>query len=285
MVRRIAFGVEFLGADFSGFQFQGHDTNTIQYHLQNAVNFVANEAPVLHYSGRTDAGVHAMEQVCHFDTHAIRTPFSWRQGMNTKLPESIRVLWAEEVSSEFHSRYKTSFRDYIYLIDMSPVQSAIFRKQMTWTRETLDLKAMQIAAQHFIGEHDYSAFRAKSCQAKHPIRRILEANVWQKGSILAFAVRGNAFLHHMVRNMVGSLIKIGMGEQSPSWIAELMATKNRHIAAPTAPAYGLYLRAIHYPSNLAPKAQSSSRYLSPMGLFDDELKAWPSEYPWYQRNT
>jgi len=281
--RRIAIGVEYLGSSFNGWQFQGHNTNTIQNHVQNALGFVANEPIKLHYSGRTDSGVHALEQVCHFDTQALRTPFSWRQGVNSQLPRDVRVRWAEEVSMDFHSRYTTSFRDYIYLIDSTPVASAIFRQQMTWCRQVLDLEAMQEAATYFKGEHDFSAFRATGCQAKHPVRRMLEVDLWQKGNILAYAVRGNAFLYHMVRNMVGSLLIIGRGEQKPQWIKELLQQKNRHKAGATAAADGLYLRAIHYPVDIAPKAQSQRQVLSPFGLFDDELKAWPKRYDWYKR--
>ncbi len=272
---KIAIGVEYLGMPFSGWQFQGHEKNTIQYYLQEALSFVANEEITIHASGRTDAGVSAMEQVCHFETNSIRSDFSWRQGANTRLPKEIRVRWAVQIDDEFHARYKALYRDYIYIIQRSPVSSALWSNQATPWRFDLNVEKMNQAVKSLIGEHDYTSFRAAGCQAKHPVRRIMEADVWEKGDFIAIAIRGNAFLHHMIRNIVGNLLQIGEGKKTISWMKELLEIKNRSLGAPTAPPQGLYLRTTHYANRF--KIDSTMR--TPFSLFDPELGGWPKDYP------
>lgn len=271
---RLAFGVEYKGSIYSGWQFQGHSTQTIQYYVQQAFSFVANEAVLVHASGRTDAGVHGLEQVCHFDTNAKRTEFSWRQGANTQLPADIRIKWVKHVDAEFHARYKALFRDYIYIIHQTPVPSALLGQIVTSWREPLCAAHMAAAAKALLGEHDFSAFRAAGCQASHPVRRLLEIDVWQQGDFLAVAVRGNAFLQHMVRNIVGTLLVIGSGRQEISWANTLLQAKDRTLAAPTAPANGLYFRTTHYSSRF----EISSSLQTPFCLFDQLQASWPSEY-------
>ncbi|HBF06620.1 MAG TPA: tRNA pseudouridine(38-40) synthase TruA [Gammaproteobacteria bacterium] len=272
---KIAIGVEYLGTPFSGWQFQGHEKNTIQYYLQQALGFVANEDILIHASGRTDAGVNAMEQVCHFDTNVIRSDFSWRQGANTKLPKEIRIKWAQEAHEDFHSRYMALYRDYIYIIEQTPVVSALWRDQATPWRKPLNVAAMAEGVKHLIGEHDFSAYRAAGCQAKHPVRRLMEADVWQKGPFIGVAIRGNAFLHHMVRNIVGSLLVVGEGQKQPIWMKELLDGKDRNKAGATAPPQGLYLRTTHYAKRFNIPTTGST----PFVLFDDKIETWPKAYP------
>lgn len=269
-----AIGVEYLGHSFSGWQFQGHQPNTIQHFLQEAISFVANQPTQVLASGRTDAGVHALEQICHFESSANRSLFNWRQGANTRLPREIRVKWVAETSADFHARYKALFRDYIYIIHQTEVSSAVWGRQVTSWRKPLNVVAMNQAVKLLIGEHDFSAFRATGCQAKHPVRRIFEADVWQQGEFIAVAIRGNAFLQHMVRNIVGNLLVIGEQLQAPEWIDYLLQQRNRHIAAPTAAASGLYFRTSHYSDKFGLKASLKS----PFGLFDDKLALWPAHY-------
>ena len=272
---KLAIGVEYLGGQYSGWQFQGHEPNTIQNHVQQALSFVANEPVLVHASGRTDAGVNALAQICHFETNVERSLFSWRQGANTRLPKDIRIQWVQEVDDHFHGRLKALYRDYIYVIHQSQVPSAVWGQQVTTWRKSLDVQAMRDGAQCLIGEHDFSTFRAAGCQSKSPVRRILEASLWQQGDFLAFAIRGNAFLQHMVRNIVGSLLMVGEGAQKPCWISGLITGKDRSQAGPTALAQGLYFRTTHY----APHFGIQDHGTTPFGLFDSNLRYWPAAYP------
>jgi tRNA pseudouridine38-40 synthase len=244
-MRRIALGLEYDGAAFCGWQTQPGGC-AVQDHLQRALSrFVA--APVeVTAAGRTDAGVHASAQVVHFDVEVERDEVSWARGTNSGLDERARVLWAREVTPDFHARFSARSRTYRYLLVDDPVAPAILRGKVGWYHRPLDLSLMEVASRCLLGEHDFSAFRDAQCQAKSPQRNLLEARVARDRSLVAFTFRGNAFLHHMIRNIVGSLVYVGAGKQPPGWIAELLAAKNRQLAAPTFAPDGLYLAGVEY---------------------------------------
>lgn len=246
-VRRLAIGVEYEGTGLNGFQKQTSSSNTVQAFLENALSKVANESIALVCAGRTDAGVHATNQVVHFDTTAQRPLKAWVRGVNTHLPDSIRVHWAHCVRPEFHARFSALARTYIYLICADTVRSALHRKQLSWVDRLLDVAAMQQAATRLIGEHDYSSFRASQCQASHARREIHSLSVEASGKLIKIEVSANAFLYHMVRNIAGTLIDIGLGRRTPSWIQELLVAKDRTLASPTAAAAGLYFVGVNYP--------------------------------------
>ena len=199
-------------------------------------------------AGRTDRGVHARGQVAHFDTDAARPASAWVRGVNAFLPDSVAVLWSVEMSSEFHARYGAVARTYRYELLNRPVRPALGAANVGWFHAPLDVPAMSEAARALVGEHDFSAFRAAECQAKTPIRTLHSLDVARSGERVDFVVKGNAFLHHMVRNIVGSLVYVGCGRQPPSWIGELLAARDRTLAAPTFGPEGLYLEKVHYDS-------------------------------------
>ena len=197
-------------------------------------------------AGRTDRGVHARGQVVHFDTSASRPDTAWVRGVNTFLPESVAVLWARTVDAEFHARFSALARTYRYRLINRPVRPALAARYAGWYHAPLDVEAMRAAARALIGEHDFSAFRAAECQAKTPVRTLHSLVIEQQAERIDLVVRGNAFLHHMVRNIVGSLVYVGAGKQAPGWIAELLASRDRTKAAPTFAPEGLYLERIDY---------------------------------------
>jgi tRNA pseudouridine38-40 synthase len=197
-------------------------------------------------AGRTDRGVHARGQVAHFDTEAARPQSAWVRGVNAFLPDSIAVLWSAEVPAEFHARYSAVARTYRYELLNRPVRPGLGAQRIGWFHAPLDLEAMRTAAQALVGEHDFSAFRAAECQAKTPVRTVHSISVERAGARVDFVIRANAFLHHMVRNIVGSLVYVGSGRQPASWIAELLASRDRNRAAPTFGAEGLYLEKVDY---------------------------------------
>jgi tRNA pseudouridine38-40 synthase len=197
-------------------------------------------------AGRTDRGVHARGQVVHFDTSASRPDTAWVRGVNAFLPESVAVLWARTVDAEFHARFSALARTYRYRLINRPVRPALAARYAGWYHAPLDVEAMRAAARALIGEHDCSAFRAAECQAKTPVRTLHSLVIEQQAERIDFVVRGNAFLHHMVRNIVGSLVYVGAGKQAPGWIAELLASRDRTKAAPTFAPEGLYLERIDY---------------------------------------
>lgn len=274
-IQRWCCGVEYHGGQLSGWQFQGHHTNTVQYELEHALSQVGAEQIQVHGSGRTDKGVHALEQVCHFDSSAARTAYAWRQGANRHLPAGIRIRWVQAVPSNFHARYNALFRDYLYIIEQSQVRSAIWGSQVMHCRANLDVAAMTNAAEVLQGEHDFSTFRAAACQSKHAMRYLFECDVWQAQSYVGIAIRGNAFLQHMVRNIVGSLVLVGAAERPIDWLAQILEQKNRELAGPTAPAQGLYLQRVHYRESF----ELPTQLLTPMNLFASQLTSWPKYYP------
>jgi tRNA pseudouridine38-40 synthase len=242
---RIALGLEYDGAAFCGWQTQPEGC-AVQDHLQRALSRFADTPVEVVAAGRTDTGVHASAQVVHLDTGAVRDPISWVRGTNSNLHESARVLWAKEVTPDFHARFSARSRTYRYLLLNEPVAPAILRGRIGWYHRPLDTAPMAEALRRIAGEHDFSAFRDAQCQAKSPLRNLIEARVERRGNLLVFTFRANAFLHHMVRNIVGSLVYIGAGKHPPGWIAELLESRDRRLAAPTFAPDGLYLAGVEY---------------------------------------
>lgn len=243
---RIALGIEYDGTDFFGWQRLSHG-NSIQIAVEGALSFVADESIEVVCAGRTDAGVHAYCQVVHFDTAAQRSERGWMLGANSRLPASVAVRWAQPVATDFHARFGARARRYRYHILNRRVRPALQARYVTWERRPLDAAAMHEAAQALIGEHDFSAFRTVACQARTPTRCVHAISVVRDGEQLFIDIQANAFLHHMVRNIVGSLLPVGRGEQAPAWIAQLLAGRDRAVAGPTAPAQGLLFVGPSYP--------------------------------------
>jgi len=242
---RIALGVEYDGSAYCGWQSQP-DGRTVQDTLQLALSQVASEQISVIAAGRTDTGVHALEQVVHFDTHSVRPLTAWVRGVNALLPSGIAVLWAHAVADEFHARFSAQARSYSYYLYCRPVRSAVQHGKVGWFHQQLDIVKMQQAAQYLLGEHDFSAFRASACQAKSPVKNLTMLNIQQQGNIISLDLTANAFLHHMVRNIVGCLVYVGKGKHPPQWMQEVLQSRARSQAAPTFSPDGLYLRSIAY---------------------------------------
>lgn len=258
---RIALGIQYNGHDFFGWQSQ-RNLPTIQGNIEHALSVIANEPITVLCAGRTDAGVHAAEQVIHFDTTAIRNLRAWTYGTNTHLPPRISVLWSQEVDDTFHARFSALSRRYRYVIHNSPVRSALYAARATWHYHPLDAERMNSAAQYLIGELDFSSFRSTQCESKTPMRNVHEIKIQRFEDFIVIDIQANAFLHHMVRNITGSLLKVGEGVQKPEWIQEVLEAKDRRLAAETAPAAGLYLTKVHYPDNYhLPETQKSVLFL------------------------
>jgi len=250
---RIALGVEYQGSGFSGWQFQDQ-TRTAQGELDKALSQIANHPVTTTCAGRTDSGVNASGQIVHFDTTAERPLRAWTFGTNTALPHDISVQWAQEVSDDFHARFSAHWRRYRYIISNRPVRSALLHHRATWWRYPLDAERMHRAAQHLVGEHDFSTYRAVACQAHSPVRTIHAIQVQRHGDLIVLEVRANAFLQHMVRNIVGVLLPIGEGEQPTDWTQTLLNYRDRTKGGITAPPDGLSLIEVGYPDFDLPNA-------------------------------
>jgi tRNA pseudouridine38-40 synthase len=218
----------------------------VQDVLEAALAAIAAERVDVHGAGRTDRAVHAIAQVAHFDTAAARPLSAWVRGVNAFLPESIAVLWAREVDAEFHARFGALARTYRYRLVNRPVRPALAAHHAGWYHGPLDLPAMREAARALVGEHDFSAFRAAQCEASTPVRIVHSLEIETADDRIDFVIRANAFLHHMVRNIVGSLIYVGNGKNPPGWIAQVLASRDRAQAAPTFAPEGLYLERVEY---------------------------------------
>lgn len=242
---RIALGVEYDGQSFSGWQSQP-EGQTVQDNLQLALSRIAGEQIAIIAAGRTDTGVHAIEQVVHFDTSAMRPLSAWTRGVNALLPQSIVVLWAHAVPDEFHARFSAHGRSYRYLLLNRAVRPASQSGKVGWFHTPLDVRVMQAAAAHLLGEHDFSAFRAAECQAKSPVKTLTQLDIQCEGDMIVFDVGAGAFLHHMVRNIVGCLVYVGKGKYPPGWLRDVLESRERRRAAPTFAPDGLYLRHIRY---------------------------------------
>ncbi|QWF14995.1 tRNA pseudouridine(38-40) synthase TruA [Lysobacter capsici] len=253
-VRRYALGVEYDGSEYSGWQrlvrpgepdLRGEAT--VQTTLEQALSFVAGTPIEVTCAGRTDSGVHAACQVVHFDSPVEREPRGWVLGTTSRLPPSVCVRWCVPAAPGFHARFSARARRYRYRILNRPVRPALQRQYLTWERRALDADAMDRAAQALLGEHDFSAFRTVHCQAPHARRDLQYIRIRRDGDVVEMEVQANAFLHHMVRNIVGSLLLVGRGEQPETWIAELLAGRDRTVAGPTAPSSGLVFVGPRYP--------------------------------------
>jgi len=242
---RIALGIEYDGAPFCGWQIQP-ERPTVQGALEAAVARIAGTEVRLICAGRTDTGVHALGQVAHFDTTVERPPNAWVKGVNTHLPGSIAVQWAQTVPEDFHARFSALGRHYEYLLVNRPVRPAIGAASCGWYPLPLDLAAMRDAAAHLAGTHDFSAFRSSQCQAKSPVRDLRCLVIERDGDMIRFCLEANAFLHHMVRNIIGCLVYVGKGRFEPHWMGDLLRTRDRSLAAPTFAPQGLYLTAVEY---------------------------------------
>ena len=247
MTTRLALGISYRGTAYQGWQRQPGG-RTVQDQVERALSrFV--DAPVATWcAGRTDAGVHAFNQVVHIDSPVTREPFSWLRGTNRYLPSDIALQWCEAVPADFHARYSAQGRRYRYLLLESAVRPALEAGSAGWVFRPLDADAMRQAALHLIGEHDFSSFRSSECQARSPVKTLRSLQISRRGAYWRFDVDGSAFLHHMVRNIAGLLIEVGRGVRPPSVVRELLAGRDRRANAPTAVAEGLCLRAIDYPA-------------------------------------
>ena len=244
---RIAVALEYDGAQFAGWQTQQAGVSSVQETAERAFSRLAAQRVQLVCAGRTDAGVHALGQIAHFDTQALRTERGWVLGANSNLPDSISVRWARTMPGHFHARYSAEARTYRYLVLNRLGRSALLAQRVAVVYRPLDVERMRAAAALLLGEHDFSAFRAAGCQARSPVRRLQALQVERRGDRVIIDVTANAFLHHMVRNLVGLLLAVGVGKAPPQWAAEVLASRDRTRSAPTAPAAGLYLWNVKYP--------------------------------------
>ncbi|MFZ1537911.1 MAG: tRNA pseudouridine(38-40) synthase TruA [Chromatiaceae bacterium] len=243
---RIAMGIEYDGSAFHGWQLQD-GARSVQGEVEAAVARVADQPIRVHCAGRTDRGVHALEQVIHFDTRAQRPARSWVLGTNVNLPPDVAVAWARPVDPAFHARFSAIARHYRYRILCRRTRSPLDRDRAVWLHQELELERMRAAALRLVGEHDFSSFRAQACQAKSPVRHIHYCDLSQEGELLELRIGANGFLHHMVRNIVGVLVAIGRGEAEVGWVDDLLAIHDRARGGVTAPPQGLYFVRVDYP--------------------------------------
>lgn len=274
---RMVLGLQYDGSSYSGWQSQV-SLNTVQDKLEAAIARFIGDSSIddlirVITAGRTDTGVHALGQVVHFDANVEREDWSWVRGINSFLPESIVVNWAKPVSDEFSARFSAYERTYIYAMHAGPCRSPMAATRagyfMMPADKWFDVPAMEAAAQYLIGEHDFSSFRSSECQAKSPIKTLYSIEIISAQPWLYFKIRGNAFLHHMVRNLVGTFLMIGTGKQSSGWMSEVLTAKDRRVAAPTFAPDGLYLVKIAYPDEFAiPEPLLENSWLPPILLKD-----------------
>ena len=246
MEMRIALGLEYDGSRFHGFERQPA-RRTIQGEVEEALTRIAASPVRVICAGRTDAGVHALGQVVHFDTGASRPAHAWVRGTNTYLSSDVTVLWARFVDKDFHARFLALRRRYRYVIVNRSTRPALLAGRAAWEHRRLDARLMQLGAQHLAGEHDFSSFRAAGCQARHPVRRVQRIEVLRIGEKIVIDVHANAFLQHMVRNIAGTLMAVGSGKHDPVWVASVLAARDRKSGGVTAPPGGLYLVGVDYP--------------------------------------
>ncbi len=244
---RIALILEYNGSHYCGWQSQAAGCS-VQDKLESALSEIACGKIRVITAGRTDAGVHALYQVVHFDAPVQRPMNAWVRGVNAHLPKDIAVLWASEIAPDFHARYSAIERRYLYFLLNHPIRPGLYDQQVGWFHQPLNLRQMQIAAEMLLGQHDFSAFRAAECQAKSPIRTLRKLEISCRGNIFVFELSADAFLHHMVRNIIGCLVYVGKGKYAPEWMLTLLEGRDRANAAPTFSAAGLYLAGIRYDS-------------------------------------
>jgi tRNA pseudouridine38-40 synthase len=245
LARRLALGIAYRGAAYHGWQSQP-DGLTVQDALEKALSLFADVPVSTVCAGRTDSGVHGLNQVVHLDAPVERDPFSWVRGSNRYLPSDIAVQWCQPVDGRFHARNSARGRRYRFLVLESPVRPALESGVCGWVFRPLDGETMRAAAAHLIGEHDFTSFRAADCQALTPVKTLRHIAIARRGAYWSFDFDGSAFLHHMVRNILGCLVAVGSGREAPGWMAEVLAARSRDAAAPTFPADGLYFLGPYY---------------------------------------
>lgn len=264
LTQTYALGIEFIGTQYSGWQRQ-QEVDSIQERLETALSKIANEPIEVIAAGRTDAGVHASNMIAHFVTTAKRDPYNWLRGANSLLPPDIGVRWLVPMPDDFHARFKAIARRYRYVTLNQVHRPAILNGQITHEYASLDVAKMQQALRHIVGTHDFTSFRAVACQSNQPVRHVHFANLSQYGDLIVLDIQADGFLHHMVRNLMGSLFEIGKGEQPTDWLAKLLLAKDRTQAAKTASAGGLYFINALYPEpfqSLLPKVRLSPVWLT-----------------------
>ena len=245
-MNKVALCVEYVGTNYCGWQRQ-LECDSVQAQVEKALSSIAVHEVGVRCAGRTDTGVHAIGQVIHFETPVTRPNKAWIRGVNTKLPDDIRIRWAKEIDEDFNARFSAIARQYRYVIYNRNVNSAVLNGRVTWDPYDIDVALMNEAAQKLLGENDYSSFRASGCQANHAVREVQSISVVRKGNMIFIDIQANSFLHHMVRNIAGTLLQIGKKHKPVEWIVELLLAKDRTLAAPTAPAHGLYFVNAIYP--------------------------------------
>ena len=248
MQSRVALGIEYDGSGYYGFQKQKSTEQTIQGNLENSISKVANHSIKTFCSGRTDAGVHAFMQVVHFDTESRRSTREWVRGINSYLPHDIKVLWSKELDETFHARYSATHRSYLYRILNNPTPSALWSKRSLFVPQKLDIRAMRAASKYLIGEYDFSSFRGSGCQSNSPVRTIEDIKITKKNNFITFELRANAFLLHMVRIIIGTLLMVGKREIKPLEMKNILKEKDRRIAGKTVSSSGLYFLGPKYPA-------------------------------------
>lgn len=263
---RIALGLSYDGAPWQGWQTQPGGC-TVQDKLEAALeSFLVRKVDTI-CAGRTDTGVHALEQVVHLDTPVERRMESWVRGLNALLPASIRVQWACRVGDGFHARFSAQARSYIYLLRSNRVASPILHGKVGWTHYPLELEPMRAAAHLLLGQHDFSAFRSSECQAASPIRTLERLEIFKQGDFFLFTFRANAFLHHMVRNLMGALVEVGRGKYPAEWVSDLLVQGDRRKSAATFSPAGLYLARADYPAEFElPSVPEAQSLLSHLGI-------------------
>jgi len=258
---RIAFGIEYDGSRFHGWQTQLHGVRTVQSVVEAAVSQVAAHEVSVVCAGRTDTGVHATGQVIHIDSSAARSPRNWLLGTNANLPDDVNVTWVTAVPGDFHARFSATGRRYRYLILNRDARSSLMNRRVTWVHRPLDSERMHRAGQALLGTHDFSSYRALACQAKSPVRELRSLEVTRRGDLIEIAVSANAFLQHMVRNIAGVLMAIGRADRPIEWAAEVLALRDRALGGVTAPSDGLYLTRVEYPEGHRIPSPNNSGYL------------------------
>lgn len=248
MQSRVALGIEYDGSEYYGFQKQKSTEQTIQGNLENSISKVANHSIKTFCSGRTDAGVHAFMQVVHFDTESRRSTREWVRGINSYLPHDIKVLWSKELDETFHARYSATHRSYLYRILNNQTPSALWSKRSLFVPQKLDIRAMRAASKYLIGEHDFSSFRGSGCQSNSPVRTIEDIKITKKNNFITFELRANAFLLHMVRIIIGTLLMVGKREIKPVEMKNILNEKDRRISGKTVSSSGLYFLGPKYPA-------------------------------------
>ncbi len=256
---KYALAIEYDGRAFAGWQIQP-DQRTVQGEVEAAVSRMAGHTVRVHAAGRTDAGVHASGQIAHFETDATRPLTAWVRGVNSFLPDGVAVRWAREVPEAFHSRFSATARHYRYLLLNHPVRPALWAGRVGWMHTPLDLDAFRQAGALLLGTHDFSSFRAAECQAKTPVKTLRKVELTQFGTMLAIDFSADAFLHHMVRNLMGALLHVAKGNERPEWILEALGWRDRKLAPPTFMPDGLYLAGVSYPEEFGLASEPDPRF-------------------------